>query len=127
MWPFLLAAFAIVFGVASIKEGGAVLFFDSTARLNAGDYVSFVLWSNFVAGFFYVAAGFCVVFSRVWALRLSAGIAIFTAGVFAVFGLFILSGGLYEMRTVGAMTLRTAVWVLVTLLLYRTEKTRISE
>jgi hypothetical protein len=37
-----------------------------------------------------------------------------TAGVFAAFGLHVHQGGAYEMRTVGAMTLRTFVWLAIT-------------
>ena len=54
IWPAIFIA--IVFGIMTIKSGGAVLFTDGEARLAAGDYVSFVLWFNFLAGFLYVVA-----------------------------------------------------------------------
>jgi hypothetical protein len=48
---------------------------------------------------------------RRWSVPLAAGIAITTAGVFAAFGIHAWGGGAYETRTVGAMALRTLLWV----------------
>ncbi len=109
-WRKPLAAFAILFGLMTIKEGGSVLFLDS-ARLAAGNFVPFVLWFNFIAGFFYVTAGVGIWSRRSWAAPLAAAIAALTVLVFLAFGLHIFSGGLYETRTVAAMTLRSCVWL----------------
>lgn len=38
-WIYVLATFLILFGLLTIKEGGSVLFFDSTAKVDAGNYV----------------------------------------------------------------------------------------
>ncbi|MCA9776122.1 MAG: hypothetical protein KC800_05370 [Candidatus Eremiobacteraeota bacterium] len=105
-----LSVFTVLFGLVTIKAGGSVLFVDS-AREAAGAYVPFVLWFNFVAGFGYVLAGLGVWQERKWAAQLSVVIAVLTLLVFLVFGLHILAGGLYEPRTVAAMTLRSAVWL----------------
>ena len=53
----VLSLVAMAFGVMTIKEGGAVLFIGGAARVAAGNYVPFVLWFNFFAGFAYVLAG----------------------------------------------------------------------
>jgi hypothetical protein len=39
--------------------------------------------------------------------------------VFALFGLHVATGGAFEMRTVWAMTLRTAVWTAIAVLAFR--------
>lgn len=119
IWHYLLAAVAIIFGAATIKEGSAVLFFDPAARVNAGNYVPFVLWSNTISGFLYVVAGIAIFFRLRWAFALSATIAATTAAVFAALGVHILLGGLFEMRTVAAMALRTGVWVAIALVLLK--------
>jgi len=116
----LLAVVAIAFGALTIKSGGAVLFFDGEARAAAGDYVGFVLWFNFLAGFVYIIAG--VGLWLRWlpcAPRLSALIAVATLLVFAAFGAHVLSGGAYEVRTVVAMSIRSAVWLLIAALAFR--------
>ena len=56
-WVWISAIIAVVFGMMTIKSGGSVLFINGEARLAAGNYVDFVLWFNFSAGFFYVATG----------------------------------------------------------------------
>ena len=106
----LLSVFAVLFGLVTIKEGGSVLFVDS-ARQAAGDYVPFVLWFNFLAGFGYVVAGVGIWRQQRWAAKLAAVIAFLTLAVFLAFGLHIFSGGLFETRTVAALTLRSTVWL----------------
>ncbi len=100
---------AMAFGVATIWSGGRVLFGDGAAA--AGRFVPFVVWFNFLAGFFYVAAGAGLWRRRVWAARLAAGLALATLAAFAAFGVHIATGGAFEPRTVGAMTLRSFFWL----------------
>jgi hypothetical protein len=107
------AVVAIVFGLLTIKEGGTVLFGGEAARLAAGRYVPFVLWFNFLAGFAYIAAGAGLWQGRRWAAPLSAAIAVATFMVFVAFGIHVLAGGVYETRTVVAMTLRTVIWTAI--------------
>jgi hypothetical protein len=107
------AAVALAFGLLTNKEGGTVLFGSEAARLGAGHYVPFVLWVNFLAGFVYVVAGAGLWARRRWAVWLALSIVIGTAAVFAAFGVHILLGGAFELRTVAAMTLRTAVWAAI--------------
>jgi len=57
LWLRLAAVVAVAFGLLTIKEGGTILFGDEAARAAAGNYVPFVLWFNFMAGFAYVIAG----------------------------------------------------------------------
>lgn len=110
---------ALVFGMLTIKSGGEVLFIDGIGRANAGNYVPFVLWFNFLAGFLYLLAGVALFMRKTWAARLSILIAAATIIVFALFGLHVLNDGAYEVRTVGAMSLRTIVWVLIAAFAYR--------
>ncbi len=124
-WFYVLSIFLVLFGFATIKEGASVLFFDSTARAAAGHYVPFVLWFNFLAGFAYVLAGVGVGIRAAWSLRLSFAIAVLTAGVFVGLGVHIATGGLYEMRTVVAMSLRTSIWAFAALMLYLEKKKRV--
>lgn len=107
------AAVAVTFGMLTIGEGGRVLFSSEAARLAAGRYVPFVLWFNFLAGFAYVVAGAGLWARRRWAVWLALSVAVGTAAVFAAFIVHILLGGAFETRTLAAMILRTAVWVVL--------------
>jgi hypothetical protein len=117
VWAISLVA--IGFGLLTIKEGGTILFGDEAARAAAGNYVPFVLWFNFMAGFAYVVAGAGLWLQQRWAVWLAVAIAAATALTFAALGVHIYSGGAYELRTVIAMSLRTLVWVTIAAISWR--------
>lgn len=110
---------AVGFGLLTIKEGGVTLFGGEAVQVSAGDYVPFVLWFNFLAGFAYVIAGIGLWLRRRWAAWLAAVIAVATVFVFAAFGTHIYAGGAYEMRTVIAMSVRTLVWIVIAFISWR--------
>ncbi len=105
-----VAVIVLLFGVMTLLSGGKVLFGGEAARQQAGNYVPFVLWFNFLAGFAYIAAGIGLILMRPWAARLALAIAGATALVFMALGVHMLSGAPFESRTVAAMTLRTGLW-----------------
>ena len=119
IWMRVIALIAIGFGLMTIREGGAVLFYDGAARDAAGSYVPFVLWFNFLAGFAYVIAGVGLWMRRRWATWLAMAIAVATALVFLAFRVHVALGGAWERRTVIAMTLRTLVWVGIAAIAWR--------
>ena len=116
--PILLRLFsivAIVFGLLTIKSGGMVLFTDGAVHQAAGNYVPFVLWFNFMAGFAYVVAGVGLWQQRRWARNLAVMIAVATVTIFMLFGVYILNHGAYEIRTVVAMSVRSTLWITIAL------------
>ena len=115
----LAAAIAIIFGVMTIKSGASVLFIDGEARVAAGNYVDFVLWFNFCAGFFYVVTGIGIWLGKSWTTVAAMALAVLTLLVFIAFGVHILNGGEYEQRTVVAMVIRTSVWFVIAISCWR--------
>ena len=109
------AIFAFLFGLLTILSGGRALF----GGADMGAVVGFVLVFNFVAGFAYVAAGIGLWRGAPWAAWLSVVILLATLLVFAAFGGHALSGKPYEARTVAAMSLRSAVWAVISVLAVR--------
>jgi len=97
---------AIAFGLLTLISGGSALF----GLVDMGAVVPFVLWFNFLAGFAYVIGGLLLMIGHRLALPVALTILIATAMVFAVFGWRVFAGDAFEMRTVGAMTLRTLFW-----------------
>lgn len=108
-----MAVVAVGFGLLTLEAGGSVLFGSEEARRAAGDYVPFVVWFNFSAGFAYIVAGIGLAMRRAWARTLAVLIAAGSAITYAGFGIHILQGGAYEMRTVIAMAVRTGLWVAI--------------
>lgn len=108
-----LAAVGMVFGALTVFSGWQGLFGDAATRAALGHTVGFVLWFNFLAGFAYVAAGLGLWRGERWGLWLAVALALGTALVAAAFGLHVLRGGAFEMRTVGALALRFGFWAVV--------------
>lgn len=109
----ILSGIAIVFGALTIFSGGRALFGDAQAQAAVGNAVGFVLWFNFLAGFFYVLTGIGLLFSQRWARSAAFALALATALVAAAFAVHVANGGAFETRTVGAMALRLGFWTLV--------------
>lgn len=97
---------AIAFGLLSVVSGVTTLL----GALEMGAVVLFVLWFNTLAGLAYVVAGLGLWQGRRWAYPLSLAIFAATLLVFVAFGLHVAQGGAFEMRTVYAMALRSAIW-----------------
>lgn len=118
----ILAVVAIVFGALTVFSGGRALFGSAEARASVGNAVGFVLWFNFLAGFAYVVTGAGLWLGRRWAARAASLLALATALVAGAFGLHVMGGGAYEMRTVGALVLRLAFWAVVAVVALRSLK-----
>lgn len=116
---WLLGIPAILFGAATLLEGGHVLFGGPEARAAAGNVVLFVLVFNFSAGVFYLLGGAATLLRQQWAVWIARALALGTLGVFVAFGVHVLTGGAFEPRTVVAMTVRSGFWVAQALLLPR--------
>jgi hypothetical protein len=108
-----LAGVAVVFGTLTVFSGWQGLFGDAAARAALGHTGGYVLWFNFLAGFAYVAAGLGLWRGARWGLWLATALALGTALVAAAFGVHVLGGGAFELRTVGALALRFGFWATV--------------
>ena len=119
VWTWVTSLVAVGFGLMTIREGGTVLFGEEAARVAAGNYVPFVLWFNFMAGFAYIIAGGGLWMRRPWAARFAVFIAAATVLTFAAFAAHVFLGGAYEQRTVVAMSLRSLVWIVIATFAWR--------
>lgn len=112
-WVTPAASIAVVFGALTVASGGLALFGSAGMRARFGDSVPFVLWFNFLSGFAYVLAGVGIFLRKRWGGQLSALIALATLAIFVAFGWYVASGNAFEMRTVGALMLRSGVWIAI--------------
>ncbi len=116
----VIAIFSIVFGLMSIMAGGSVLFVDGAVREALGSYVAFVVWFNFVSGFFYLAAGVGLFTRKKWVFGLAALFSIQTLIVLLLFAMTVVTGIDYEPRTFVAMVLRLIIWITIATVAYKT-------
>ncbi len=112
----VLAIIAVAFGALTLFSGGRNLFDEATIA-EAGNTISFVLWFNFLAGFAYIFAGYLLWKWKLCGVRLSAVIAGATLLVFLAMGIYVIQfDGLYNGKTVGAMVIRSSVWLTIAVL-----------
>lgn len=116
----IAGAAAITFGILTVISGGSALF----GAVDMGAVMPFVLWFNFLAGFAYIIGGMLLMAGHRFALPVALAILIGTAAVFSVFGWRALSGVAYELRTLGAMTLRTLFWAAMVLVALKVQLRR---
>jgi hypothetical protein len=119
-WALVAALTAAAFGLLTIAVGGSALVSVAANRTAAGNIVPFVLWFNFVAGFAYVVAAVGLFSWKAWSAPLSAAIAVATLLAFIAFGVHVFLGGAFETRTVGAMALRSILWIVIAAVTCRT-------
>jgi len=101
----LLTLFALI----TMFMSGSVIFDLFGIREKEGNYVLFIVITNFICGFIYLAAAYGLFFGRTWTTRLL----VFATSILTIsfVGLIwhISSGGIYEQQTVKAMLFRIAI------------------
>ena len=112
-WTKPIAVIALIFGVLTVISGGNVLFGPAQAQEMAGNYLPFVVWFNFLAGFAYITAAISLWMGKGWAVWLAGFIAAATAVIILGFAIAIIRGSAFEMRTVGALAFRFLFWTLI--------------
>lgn len=112
MKSIILKASAVIitlFGLITLFMSTSVIFDLFGIREKEGNYVLFVVISNFMAGFLYLSAGYALFTEKKWATKI---LVIATAILIISFvGLLIHvnSGGIYEQKTIKAMISRIAI------------------
>lgn len=112
-WQRPVAVVAMIFGALTIFSGGTVIFGDAATKALAGNAVSFVVWFNFLAGFVYIYGANALWTYSPHAKRLARVIGVATLAIFGLFLVKVIGGTPFEMRTVGAMALRTGFWLAI--------------
>jgi len=107
--PYLLAVILTGFGLLTLFLSTSVIFDLFGVRAQEGNYVLFIVWSNFISSLLYLFAAYGFIKSKKWTTSL---LIISTFILIAAFiGLFIhiRLGGIYETKTIGAMIFRIIV------------------
>ena len=87
-------------------------------RAREGNYVLFVVWSNFISSIIYLTAAYGLVKNEKWTISLLALSTVILIIAFVVLKIHINAGGLYETKTVGAMIFRISITLLLAIVSY---------
>ena len=113
-----IAAFLTLFGLLTVFMGGSVIFDLFGIRAIEGNYVLFVVWANWICGFLYLIAAYGLVKQKRWTSKLLFAAFLLLAITFAAFIMHIQSGGIYERKTIFAMTFRTMITLAIAITAY---------
>ena len=118
-YPYIsipLASILAIVGTATLFMGGAVLFDFLGMRALEGNYVSFVVMANWICGFIYLVAAYGFWKQKIWTEKLLwLSFLILVIG-FAGFINHIYLGGLYETKTIYAMSFRSLLSLIMAIL-----------
>lgn len=107
--PYLFATLLAGFGLLTLFLSTSVIFDLFGIRAKEGNYVLFVVWSNFISSFLYLFAAYGFIKNKRWTATLLGISTLILLAAFIGLKIHINSGGIYEAKTVGAMIFRIAV------------------
>lgn len=118
--PKISIGVLIAFGLVTLLASTSIFFDLFGVREQEGNYVLFIVIANFISSIIYLLAAYGWIKNKTWATQLLSLSSIIL--IVAFIGLFfhINSGGLYEIKTVYAMTFRTSLTLIFTLISYYT-------
>ena len=106
---YLFATLLAGFGLLTLFLSTSVIFDLFGIRAKEGNYVLFVVWSNFISSILYIFAAYGFIKNKRWTATLLVISTLILIAAFIGLKIHINSGGIYETKTVGAMIFRIAV------------------
>jgi hypothetical protein len=118
--PYSLAILLAGFGLLTLFLSTSVIFDLFGIRAKEGNYVLFVVWSNFISSILYLFAAFGFIKSKKWTTILLGISTIVLIAAFIGLKIHASSGGIYEEKTIGAMIFRISVTLVFAIIAYFT-------
>ncbi|HEX8041244.1 MAG TPA: hypothetical protein VF490_18980 [Chryseosolibacter sp.] len=119
---FIILGVLILFGLLTTFLSTSIIFDLFNVRAHEGNYVLLVVQANFISGLLYLLAAFAFYKKKAWAavpLIISLLALVIAAAGFIV---HVHSGGAYETKTIGALTFRIAVNIVLAILVNKHTK-----
>ena len=116
--PKLIAAILVSFGLLTLFLSGSVIFDFFGIRAKEGNYVLFVVWSNFIASLLYLNAAYGFVTTKKWTTPLLGISTLILIIAFIGLNIYVSLGGIHETKTISAMIFRISVTLVFTILAY---------
>ncbi len=115
---YLVAATLFIFGAITLFLSSTVLFDWFGIRAKEGNYVMFVVISNFIASILYLFAAYGFLKIKMVTAKILYTSAAILIAAFAGLLLYINAGGIYETKTIEAMIFRITLTCLFALAAY---------
>jgi len=110
----LTAIVLTAFGLLTIFLSSSVIFDWFGIREKEGNYVLFVVWSNFISSIIYLIAAYGIIKLKKWSTWLLGISVLILTAAFIGLKIHISNGGIYEPKTVNAMIFRIVLTITFT-------------
>lgn len=120
IFQYLSAIVLIGFGLLTFFLSTSVIFDLFGIRAKEGNYVLFVVWSNFISSLIYLFSAYGFIKSKSWTTILLGIASVILILSFVSLKAHISNGGIYEAKTVNAMIFRISLTILLALISYFT-------
>ena len=123
MKKYVLSTSAVIltaFGLITLFLSTSVIFDLFGIRAKEGNYVLFVVWSNFISSILYLIAAYGFIKSKKWTTSLLGISTLILITAFVGLKIHASSGGIYETKTIGAMIFRISVTLVFAIIAYFT-------
>ena len=118
--PYIIAIPLAGFGLLTLFLSTSVIFDLFDIRAKEGNYVLFVVWSNFISSILYLFAAYGFIKSKKWTISLLGISTLILIAAFIGLKIHANTGGIYETKTIGAMIFRISVTLVFTIIAYFT-------
>ena len=118
--PFVLAIILAGFGLLTLFLSTSVIFDLFGIRAQEGNFVLFVVWSNFISSILYLFAAYGFIKNKKWTAKLLGISTLILISAFIGLKIYINSGGIYETKTISAMIFRISVTLVFAIIAYFT-------
>ncbi len=118
--PTLFATFLTVFGLLTLFLSTSIIFDLFEIRAKEGQYVPFVVWANFISAFCYLFGAYGFFNGKKWTTSVLSFSAIILIAAFVGLLIHINLGGLFETKTISALTFRLSFTLFFTGISYFT-------
>ena len=109
-----LSAFALL----TLFLSASVIFDLFNIREKEGNYVPFIVWSNFISSIIYLIAAYGLIKLKKWSTWLLGLSVVILTAAFIGLKVHISNGGIYEPKTVNAMMFRIALTIVFAMTSY---------
>ena len=111
---YIATAFLLGFGLLTLFLSMSIIFDLFNIRIKEGNYVLFVVHANFICSILYLFAAYGFYKMKNWSYILLGLASIILVLAFINLKIYIGKGGIYEIKTVGAMIFRLSLTVIFT-------------
>ncbi len=108
------------FGLITIFLSGSIIFDLFGVRAKQGNYVSLVVWTNFICSILYMIAAYGFLKTKKWTIFLLSTSLLLLITAFIGLIIQINAGVNYETKTIGAMVFRISLTLIFSILAYYT-------